>query len=207
MQIIPLYIKIERNTRITNTSIYLKDIAKIYCHNSSISKDVGLILLKKVSGKENEKLMYSIMYIIDLITKKHPNVEIINLGESDFIIEYNIPKQPSILWEYTKASIISLIVFFGSGFTIMTFNSDVDVAHLFDKLNKLLIGTKQGHNVIQIAYSIGIGLGIILFFNHFSRKKLEKELTPIQIEMRSYEQEINDAFLIDGEREGKIHDI
>ena len=207
MQIIPLYIKIERNTRITNTSIYLKDIAKIYCHNSSISKDVGLILLKKVSGKENEKLMYSIMYIIDLITKKHPNVEIINLGESDFIIEYNIPKQPSILCEYTKASIISLIVFFGSGFTIMTFNSDVDVAHLFDKLNKLLIGTKQGHNVIQIAYSIGIGLGIILFFNHFSRKKLEKELTPIQIEMRSYEQEINDAFLIDGEREGKIHDI
>ena len=81
------------------------------------------------------------------------------------------------------------------------------LSNLFNKLYKLLLGTKNGHNVIEIAYSIGIGLGIILFFNHFSRKKLQKDLTPIQIEMRTYEQDMNTAFIKDAEREGKTKDI
>ena len=100
--------------------------------------------------------------------------------------------------------VVALIVFLGSGFTIMTFNQDVSVGKLFDKINQMVLGTKDGHNVIEIAYSVGIGVGIVLFFNHFSRKKLEKELTPIQIEMRNYEQEMNYAFIEDASREGKM---
>ena len=207
MQIIPLYIKFNKNIHVSNTTILLGDVAKIYCYDTTISKNVGNIILKKVPNITNIKYIYSIMYIIDIITKQYPELEIINLGESDFIIEYQEQKNTSLILEYTKVFLISLIVFFGSGFTIMTFNSDVDVANLFDKIYKILLGTKSGHNVLEISYSIGIGLGIILFFNHFSKKKLEKELTPIQIEMRTYENEINDAFLKDREREGKTHDI
>lgn len=207
MQIIPLYIKIEQKIVVTNTTVLIKDIAKIYCNNNSISKKVGNMTLTTVSGKENQKIMFSIMFIIDMISRQFPELEIINLGESDFIVEYLVSKKHSICFEYIKAAIVALIAFFGSGFTIMSFNSDVDVVNLFEKLNKLLLGTKNGHNVIQIAYSIGIGLGIVLFFNHFSRKKLQKDLTPIQIEMRTYEQDMNTAFIKDAEREGKTNDI
>ena len=207
MQNIPLYIKIEQKNVVTNTKVLLKDIAKLYCRDSSISNQIGDTILTTVTGKENQKIMFSIMYIVDLISKQYPEIEIINLGEPDFIIEYLIPKKKSIIWEYFKAAIVALIAFFGSGFTIMTFNSDVDVANLFNKLNKIFLGTKHGHNVIEIAYSIGIGLGIILFFNHFSRKKLHNYLTPIQIEMRSYEEDMNKAFIKDAEREGKTKDI
>ena len=48
---------------------------------------------------------------------------------------------------------------------------------------------------------------MLLFFNHFSVKKLEKDLTPIQIEMRSYEETMNEAFIQDATREGKTKDI
>lgn len=207
MENIPLYIKIEQKNVVTNTKVFIKDIAKLYCKNSSISKKVGDLVLTSISNKENQKIMFSIMFVIDMISKQFPEVEIINMGESDFIVEYLVPKKHSLFFEYIKAAIVALIAFFGSGFTIMSFNSDVDVAHLFDKINKLLLGTKNGHNVIEIAYSIGIGLGIILFFNHFSRKKLQKDLTPIQIEMRTYEQDMNTAFIKDAEREGKTKDI
>lgn len=207
MQILPLYIKIEQKNVVTNTTVLIKDIAKIYCTNNSISKKVGDMTLTTITGKENQKIMFSIMFVIDMISKQFPEVEIINMGEPDFIIEYLVPKKHSLYLEYIKAAVVALIAFFGSGFTIMSFNADVSVAKLFDKLNKLLLGTKNGHNVIEIAYSIGIGLGIILFFNHFSRKKLQKDLTPIQIEMRTYEQDMNTAFIKDAEREGKTKDI
>lgn len=207
MQIIPLYIKIEQKTVVTNSTVLIKDIAKIYCNNNSISKKVGNMTLTTISKKENKKIMFSIMFVIDMISKQFPELEIINLGESDFIIEYLVPKKHSICFEYIKTTIVALIAFFGSGFTIMSFNADVSVSNLFNKLYKLLLGTKNGHNVIEIAYSIGIGLGIILFFNHFSRKKLQKDLTPIQIEMRTYEQDMNTAFIKDAEREGKTKDI
>ena len=207
MQIIPLYIKIEQKNVVTNTTVLIKDIAKIYCTNNSISKKVGDMTLTTITGKENQKIMFSIMFVIDMISKQFPEVEIINMGVPDFIIEYLVPKKHSLYLEYIKAAVVALIAFFGSGFTIMSFNADVSVAKLFDKLNKLLLGTKNGHNVIEIAYSIGIGLGIILFFNHFSRKKLQKDLTPIQIEMRTYEQDMNTAFIKDAEREGKTKDI
>ena len=207
MQILPLYIKIEQKNVVTNTTVLIKDIAKIDCTNNSISKKVGDMTLTTITGKENQKIMFSIMFVIDMISKQFPEVEIINMGEPDFIIEYLVPKKHSLYLEYIKAAVVALIAFFGSGFTIMSFNADVSVAKLFDKLNKLLLGTKNGHNVIEIAYSIGIGLGIILFFNHFSRKKLQKDLTPIQIEMRTYEQDMNTAFIKDAEREGKTKDI
>lgn len=207
MQILPLYIKIEQKNVVTNTTVLIKDIAKIYCTNNSISKKVGDMTLTTITGKENQKIMFSIMFVIDMISKQFPEVEIINMGEPDFIIEYLVPKKHSLCFEYIKAAIVALIAFFGSGFTIMSFNADVSVAKLFDKINRLLLGTKNGHNVIEIAYSIGIGLGIILFFNHFSRKKLQQDLTPIQIEMRTYEQDMNTAFIKDAEREGKTKDI
>lgn len=207
MQIIPLYIKIEQKNVVTSTTILIKDIAKIYCTNSSISKKIGDMILTTVTGKENQKIMFSIMFVIDMISKQFPEVEIINMGEPDFIVEYLVPKKHSLCFEYIKAAIVALIAFFGSGFTIMSFNADVSVPKLFDKINRLLLGTKNGHNVIEIAYSIGIGLGIILFFNHFSRKKLQQDLTPIQIEMRTYEQDMNTAFIKDAERECKTKDI
>ena len=63
MQIIPLYIKIEQKNVVTNTTVLIKDIAKIYCTNSSISKKVGDMTLTTITGKENQKIMFSIMLI------------------------------------------------------------------------------------------------------------------------------------------------
>ena len=165
------------------------------------------MVLTTITIKENQKIIYSIMYLIRKILLEYPQLEIINLGDSDFILEYKKPKKNSIMWEYIKASVVCFILFFGSGFTIMTFNSDVDVAKLFDKLYKLLLGTTHGHNILEISYSIGIGLGIILFFNHFSKNKFESELTPIQIEMRSYEDEMNIASIKEADKERKTIDI
>ena len=55
---------------------------------------------------------------------------------------------------------------------------------------------------LLLFYSIGIPLGILGFYNHFSASKVKEDPTPIHIEMRNYEEEMNKAIVADASREG-----
>ena len=56
-------------------------------------------------------------------------------------------------------------------------------------------------NFVRV-HSIGIPLGILGFYNHFSASKVKEDPTPIHIEMRNYEEEMNKAIVADASREG-----
>ena len=58
---------------------------------------------------------------------------------------------------------------------------------------------------MEVSYSIGLAVGILVFYNHFGPKKLSKDPTPIEVEMRNMKTEINQA-LIDGHnrQDGKL---
>ncbi len=56
---------------------------------------------------------------------------------------------------------------------------------------------------MEAAYSIGILVGILGFYNHFKGQKLHDDPTPVHIEMRNYEEEMNKAIIKDADREGK----
>ena len=89
----------------------------------------------------------------------------------------------------------------------MTFNEDASISDIFDKVYRMVMGSeKSGWSAMEIGYSIGIAVGVILFFNHFSKVKLNKDPTPMQIEMRKYEKDINSTLIQDENREGNIID-
>lgn len=203
-----VYIKIEQSNIVRNKKIFLSDIAKIYCQETDIAKKVGQICVMTVDNTQDAKFAFSIMKIVDLISRNIKNVTVVNMGEPDFVICYEIPRQHSETMKYIKALIIALIVFFGAAFTIMTFNEDVSVGKIFEMVYKLF-GAKSvsGYKVMEIAYSIGLFAGIMIFFNHFSRKATHMDPTPLQIEMRNYEKDMNTAIISQQSREGKIHDI
>ena len=97
-----------------------------------------------------------------------------------------------------------LVVFFGSAFTIMTFNEDVSVMEVFASIYERIMGTeKAGGSILELMYCVGLGIGILGFYNHFSRAKLHDDPTPIHIEMCNYEEEMNKAIIKDASREGK----
>ena len=85
-----------------------------------------------------------------------------------------------------------MIVFFGTMFSIMTSQTDVDVNGLFQKIYQQFTGRySDGFTVLEITYSVGIGIGVILFFNHFGKWKLNQDPTPMEVEMRSYEDQVD----------------
>ena len=143
------------------------------------------------------------------MNQKYPNLKIENLGERDFVIDYEKPdeKEKQKKWEYVRTIFVSFIVFMGAAFTIMTFNEDVSVADVFDKVYRLVLGQeKQGGSIIEIFYAIGLPVGILVFYNHFRRKKIKDDPTPIQVEMHTYEEQVNKTLIAAASREGKTID-
>ena len=129
-----VYIKLPQNAQVVNRKILLQDVAEIYTADAEMGKKIGDIILYTVGGDKNQKLIFSVMKVIHLIQKEFPGIEVENIGESDFVVEYKMPLTPKKAMEYTKLVLLSLIVFIGAAFTIMTFNTDVSVGEVFDNL-------------------------------------------------------------------------
>lgn len=208
MQEKELYIKIEQNIEILNKKVYLSDVAKLYSTDSRMVHDLNKTEFMVIPAKESTKYMVSIMKVIEIIEKKYPGCVVHNLGEQDFIVSYIDPSdKKGKKWEYVKAVFVGGIILVGSAFSIMTFNADVSVADIFDKTYKLVLGKQATSNgIVEIAYSIGLPVGIAVFFNHFSRKATHNDPTPLQVEMRLYEEEANKAMIKNASREGKTID-
>ena len=159
--------------------------------------------------KDGQKLtMFTITKVYETIHKLYPQITIENLGEQDFIVEYEEGKKPPKSWEYVKAVLVTAVVFFGAAFTIMTFNEDVNVSGVFEKIYQMVTGEiKSRGSILEISYAIGMPIGIIVFYNHFKRRDIKNDPTPIQIEMRTYEEQMNKAMLKSSAREGKTIDV
>jgi len=132
------------------------------------------------------------MDMIEVIQKEYPSVEVNNLGEADFIVTVEKEKQPSLAGQWAKTILVCLLSFFGAAFSIMAFNNDVGITNLFGQLYELFTGQpSSGFTVLEVTYSLGLALGIILFFNHFATKKFSGDPTPLEGEMRSYEDQVD----------------
>ena len=90
----------------------------------------------------------------------------------------------------------------------MGYNNDVDMAKVFDQLYLTFTGVEaKGRTSLELFYSIGLTIGIFLFFNHVPGKKVTSEPTPIQVQMRLYEQDVNQTFIIGASRKGEEIDV
>ena len=109
----------------------------------------------------------------------------------EFIIDYQPRVKQKLFWQWCKTMFVCMICFCGAAFAIMTFNNDVSVTDAFDQIYLLVTGTSSdGFTILEISYSIGLGLGIVVFFNHFAHWKITTDPTPLEVEMRLYEENV-----------------
>lgn len=199
--------KVEQHVEVTNPKILLSDVMKVYSVNSELEKKVSGLLLYQSKGKEDTDHMFSILKVIEIISRAFPEVLIQNEGETEFIVTVRRTRKKAPWIDYTKVAVVSLLCFFGAAFSIMTFNEDASVKEIFGYISKLVTGSEEkGINALELSYSIGLPLGIILFYNHFAGIRVQKDPTPIQTQMRLYEDDVNRTLLLNADREGKIID-
>ena len=125
-------------------------------------------------------------------TRKNP------AGEPDFILTYKKTGASHQLFHIVKTAFVCLISFFGAAFSIMTFNTDADVGKLFRQIYEQVTGSvSNGFTILEFTYSVGLGLGVLFFFNHFSRVKITSDPSPMQVQMRIYEDQVNSTVIED----------
>ena len=93
--------------------------------------------------------------------------------------------------------------------TVYSNNKSIEAScSLFSTLYENLTGlSSNNHTTLELGYSIGIPLGILIFYNHFGKRRITTDPTPIEIEMRLYENDINTTLIENITRKGENVDV
>ena len=95
-----------------------------------------------------------------------------------------------------KIVMVCVLVFFGSAFTIMAFNNDISITGVFEHFYSQILGKeKPVFSELELFYSIGLAVGIVVFFNHIGNKKLSDDVTPIEVEMNKHRKDTYETII------------
>lgn len=203
-QMVYLRLRHRVHIRVNQTKIYLEDIARIIGTEEIVTSLQGL-LIYELEKSDRNIIVIDLSSIVERITKNYP-IDIQAIGPSQTIIEV-VPEQKknnTILFV-----IVWLLLFVGSALTIMNFHEDVSMPAVHQKIYKLITGNEiERPLILQIPYSFGLGLGMVLFFNHFFKKRFNDEPSPLEVEMFNYQQDLDQYVMMNENKESikKIDD-
>lgn len=168
-------------------NIYLNDIFSIYPkEKEEIIKDICM------RNYDNNNLRYDVIHLGEVIEKikdELPSASINFLKPDDVIIYFKSNKKDRT--KYLRVLVVSIIILMGSIMGIMNFHADVN---MYDSQYKMVsILTKNANKYLpyfKIPYSLGIGIGVALFFNKFIPTYSKDEPSPMDLKMYSLNKEI-----------------
>lgn len=203
-----LYLRAEQNAEVMEAHVCVKDIASVYCADAAICAKAKSLKVHQFHEQEKKRQVISVLKVIELIEKECPSVSVENVGENATLIELvNVDKHKGGV-QWLKMIFVACISFFGTCFTIMAFHNDININKMFERVYEMVMGySSDGYSVLEVSYSIGLAVGIILFFNHIGGRRITKDPTPIEVEMRVYETDVNKALIETADREGKTIDV
>ena len=197
-----VYIRLRHRIQIKDKKdIYLGDIAKLV-GESRIIEDLQKLYLYRVKESDRNLIIFDFIQVADKAHRTFPGLELLGVGPDESIVEI-LPSPKKI--NPLLFGLIWLLLFVGSGISIMNFHEDVSMRAVQMKLYTIITGEVQAKPLIfQIPYSIGLGVGMVLFFNHFFKKKFNEEPSPLEVEMFNYQQELDRYSLMNENEESMI---
>lgn len=198
-----IYIRMRNRVQVRpNDTVYLRDLAQIIADDGIYNK-VKDLPIHRVTEQDNNIIIIDVMKVIRIITHTFDSVEIQTLGPSQSIIEVIYKKKAVSIPLFL---LIWFLLFFGSALAIMNFHDDVSMQEVQQRIYQMITGREDTKPLLfQIPYSIGLGLGMILFFNHVFRKRLNEEPSPLEIEMFNYQLDLDQYVIMTENKESVKH--
>lgn len=203
-----IYLKMDAKIKLRGDVVRIGDLGKIYCEESAVVNKIKTLPIYRFQKSDKNRCVIGVLKVIELIHKEYPAFTIDIVGETETIVEQITGKSKPIWVDWVKTAMVSAICFFGTIYTIMAYHNEINIIELFEKIYTLATGMESdGFTALEAAYSIGLSLGIIVFYNHIGKRKLTPDPTPITVEMRSYEDEVNRSLVELANREEKTIDV
>lgn len=196
-----IYLRMKRHMNLDEyKQLFLKDVAYI-ASPLEIQKVLEDKPVYRVSKEDNNVIIIDAFIIIKSLLEEFPELEIKAIGPEQTVIRIEIHKKKSNL---LVATIVWLLLFIGTAMTIMNFHYDVSMQEVQQKLHFILTGEENEFPLwIQIPYSLGLGVGTLVFFNHWFKKRFNEEPSPLEIEISNYQSDL-DSYLI--QHENKLNE-
>ncbi|MFL6558683.1 MAG: stage V sporulation protein AA [Bacillus sp. (in: firmicutes)] len=185
--------------------VLLKDIAQVIAPDEVLSH-LQTMMIHQLTDADRNIVIIDVMKVIQLLKSKFEEIEVQTIGPAQTIIEVTYKKKGVSLPYFL---LIWFLLFFGSAMAIMNFHDDVSMKSVQEKIYTIITGKKETKPLLfQIPYSIGLGLGMILFFNHFFKKRINEEPSPLEVEMFNYQMDLDNYVIIHENKESikKIND-
>ena len=178
--------------------VLLKDVAQIIAPEPVLS-NIKTMMVHQLTQKDRNIVVIDVMKVINLITDTLEDCEVQTIGPAQTIIEVTLKKKGVSIPFFL---LIWFLLFFGSAMAIMNFHDDVSMKSVHEKVYTIITGEKDAKPLLfQIPYSIGLGLGMILFFNHVFKKRINEEPSPLEVEMFNYQLDLDNYVIIHENKE------
>ncbi|WEG11444.1 stage V sporulation protein AA [Pullulanibacillus sp. KACC 23026] len=177
----------------SNERLTINRLAKVIAPKQ-VADAIQEIHIQTIQPEDSSHLVIDAIDVIKAIHHYFPELDIQTVGPAQTIIEVASNKKKRVRPFFI--ALVWLLLFIGAALTIMNFHEDVAMGDVHKRIYTLMTGDhKENPLIIQIPYSIGVGVGMVLFFNHLFKKKFNEEPSPLEVEMFNYQQNL-DQFVI-----------
>ena len=125
-----VYIKLEPKIQLSKEKVSVSDVAEIVCRNETKKEQVKALCIHTFGIAERD--VVTSLYIVNEIERHIKDIVVVPLGAEDVILERAPKKKPSGILEIGKVIFVSMVCFFGTGFTIMAFHNDIGIRGVFE---------------------------------------------------------------------------
>lgn len=203
MQKAVLYVRLRRRVVVPpGAVITLGQVARLVTDRET-ERTLKSLPLHRTDPADGNMILIDMLQIVQAVHAVKPDLTVETFGEPHVLIEIsphaaNKPRTLALVLAW-------LLLFFGSGMAMMNFHADVNMPQVQRRIAELVTGRPASHPwLFQIPYSLGVGLGMLLFFNRLLRKRRSDEPNPLEVEMFMYQENVNHYIITEEYR--KKHD-
>lgn len=173
--------------------VKLGDVAQL-AGDSSVVELLQNEIVYKITAHDKTHVVIDVMKVIEIIQQKASHVQINLLGSGQTLVE--------IIYEKKKThpiffGLVWLLLFIGAALAIIYFHEDVSMQQVHQRLYYMITGEFNAQPLLfQIPYSLGLGLGMVLFFNHVFQKRINEEPSPLEVEIFQYQQSLDQYVIV-----------
>ncbi|MBW5446702.1 stage V sporulation protein AA [Cohnella sp. CFH 77786] len=198
-----VYVRMRRRIVVPPDSVItLGQVARLVTE-SGHEQQLRRMPLHRVRPEDGSMLVIDMLQVVKAVREALPGMTVETFGEPHVLIEVAPASEgkPRLI----LLSLAWLMLFFGSGMALMNFHADVNMPAVQRRITELIVGRQERHPwLFQIPYSLGVGLGMLLFFNRLLRKRRSDEPNPLEVEMFMYQENVNHYIITEEYR--KKHD-
>lgn len=199
-----VYIRLRHRIQVHPNDVITIDKIALVVGDKELTEKLRQIFIHKIKPIDNNRVVIDVMHVIKEIHKFDHHIDVQTIGASQTIVE--------ILYEKKKLSpllfsVVWLLLFIGAGLAIMNFHEDVSMQQVHQRIYKIVTGkSNEQPLLLQIPYSLGLGLGMVLFFNHLFKKRINEEPSPLEVEIFNYQLDV-DQYVAMNENKENLNDV